>query len=449
MVSTSFSPTEADIVVVGAGPIGLYEAILAGHLTGKKVVVVERFNEYKRADIRLNIEASSFSGIPDCKPLKELVKKWGKQVPIKEMQEGLTKCANDLGIQIIMGQTVKPAELQTQFPSARVFIGADGARSTMRTEIFGDQHKFNTPLQYLAQLQYMIKTPKSADKDPTSSGTIKVAANSYMKQKFAGHLIVQNIRDQGDGQSQVTLRIFIKEKVYQELAGKATFGTPYYFEKNLNKVPDQLRDTLIKWWGAHSEEQEIIPDEKNKLTVIPLASFAAKDVVKVVKKQGDSDDEVVYALGGDASQFYPWFRSANNGFILVTELAKCTGKAFETLKEAEAQNSSPDAAEKQRRAKLFASRFNAYSRYSTLRAYIERIRAFVKNFFISLSNFWIKISNHVPWQTIKISAANKKKFYERGAEVWKKLSGVEAPPYVAPTLKSSINASFKAIKSLS
>jgi hypothetical protein len=418
-----------DVLVVGGGPIGLWTAIQTKLLSQKEILVVEKYAEYKRADIRLNIDASSFGGIPNHEPLQKLVQRWGNRaVPIKEMQEELTKCAHDLGIAIIKGKSIDPKQLQEQFPTAKVFIGADGARSNMRKEIFGDQYQFNTPLQYIAQVQYMINTPETEDEIEGSVQKIKNAAQSYSKQKFAGHLITQSIRPQENGRSQVTLRIFINEKTYREMAG-ATFSNPYYFEKDLDKVPDLLRDTLIKWWGTQNNQDIITDCEKtNKLTVIPLASYAVNEVYKVSPKNGDPDEQIVNTLVGDASQAYPFFRAINNGLLLGTKLAKCIGDAFTAQRKAEEQNAFPDASEKLRRANLFASCFKSYSRYSTIRAYIERIRAFVKNLFIVFSNHWIKLSHSVPWQTVKMREEEQKKGYQRGADIWEKISGVKPPP---------------------
>ena len=356
-----------DVVFVGGGPVGLWTAIQTKLLTNKNILIIEKYLEYKRADIRLNIDSSSFAGVPDYEPLKALIQKWGgRVVPIKEMEEALTKCAHDLGIKILKGKAADPKLLQQEYPTAKLFIGSDGAKSAMRRELFGDAYKFNTPLQYIVQVQYQIKTPE-AERDGFFH-KLKGSVSSYTKQKFAGHLITQIVRAQDHGQSQVTLRIFVDKNTYEAMAD-AVFSNPYYFETDLDKVPDSLKKTLIKWWGAQ-KDQEIIGDvaKTNKITVIPLASYAVQEPFKMVEKAGDPDDSVGVGLAGDASQGYPFFRAINNGLLLGTRLAQCTGRAFEALKIEEEQNGSPDGPEKQRRAALFASKFTSFTRYSTLRA---------------------------------------------------------------------------------
>ncbi len=415
-----------DIVFVGGGPVGLWTAIQTKLLTNKNILIVEKYLEYKRADIRLNLEASSFRGVPDYEPLKALIQKWGDRVvPIKEMEEGLTACAHGLGVTILKGKAADPKLLQQEYPKAKLFIGADGAKSAMRRELFGDAYKFNTPLQYLVQVQYQIKTPEAEQKRPGFFRKLMGSVSSYTKQKFAGHLITQIIRPQENGQSQVTLRIFVTKKTYEAMAD-AVFSNPYYFETDLNKVPSSLKKTLIKWWGAQ-KDQEIIGDveKANKITVIPLASYAAKEPFKMVEKERDPDDSVGLGLVGDASQGYPFFRAINNGLLLGTRLAQCTGRAFEALKKEKEQNGVPDGPEKQRRAALFASKFTSYSRYSTIRAYIERIRALVKDFFISLSSLWFKFINYAPVAPIKLGRAKQRAAARRGGAIWRRLTGVK------------------------
>ena len=113
----------------------------------------------------------------------------------------------------------------------------------MRRELFGDAYKFEVVrLQYIVQVQDAIKTPE-AERDGFFH-KLKGSVSSYTKQKFAGHLITQIVRAQDHGQSQVTLRIFVDKNTYEAMAD-AVFSNPYYFETDLDKVPDSLKKTLI------------------------------------------------------------------------------------------------------------------------------------------------------------------------------------------------------------
>lgn len=403
-MSISFSP---DVVVVGGGPVGLWTAIQIKTTTNKEVLVAEKYAEYKRSDINLNIRPHSLRGIPQCETLQKLAKNWsGRVVPIKEMEESLIRCANEVGVRILRGNQVDPHQLRNQFPTAKVFIGADGAKSSMRKELFGDNYKFNRTFQYLIQVQYKIKSPREAERKKS----LHTSINSYRKLCYAGHLITENIRAQENGESRVTLRIFIDKETYFQMA-EAKFSNPYYFETDLDRVPKKIKDILIKWWG-YQEDLEIVQTPKtNKITVIPLSAYATKELIKTA-----SDEPVIYALVGDAAQAYPFFRAINNGFLLGTKLAKCTAEAFKNLSTAKNRN-LPVV----QQAKQFALPFKSYSRYAILRAYTERIKVYIKNLFILLSNFWIKSASTSPVKIIQLES-QKKRYFERGQEIWNSLS---------------------------
>jgi 2-polyprenyl-6-methoxyphenol hydroxylase-like FAD-dependent oxidoreductase len=407
-----------DVLFVGGGPIGLWTAIQTKIRCGQgiNVTVAEKYNEYQRADIRLNLAKGSIAGIPSHEALCTEVEKWfGKPFPIKSMEEGLAKIAHEVGVKVLKGHAIDPKTTTQEFPNAKVVIGSDGARSQMRKELFGEGFKFNTIHQYVVQVQYVIQ-PKSAENDEIRDFDrkllkVKDLTKTYSMQKFAEHLIVQNVRPQEDGTSKVTLQIFVDKKTHDEMAD-ATFKNPYYFESDLSKVPDTLRNTLIKWWGAretlHGEVISAEEEKVNKMTVIALGSYCAEESIKV------DENGVVFGLVGDALEAFPFFRAINNGLLLGTKLSKCISAAYKSEK-------------KSKNSKEFASHFKSYSRYAGYRASVERIRAFVKNIFIGISRIWIKSSNAVPWQSIKLNDAQKHHANERGYEIWERLSGFKAP----------------------
>ncbi|MBA2728664.1 MAG: hypothetical protein H0U49_10890, partial [Parachlamydiaceae bacterium] len=403
--------TKTEIVIVGGGPVGLWTAIQMRVRTNKKITIVEKYNEYQRADIRLSISARSLGGIPEDPGLMALVKEWGnKTVPIKTMEEALAKRANELGIKVLSGQAANPKLLPSQFPAAKLFVGADGARSITRQHISGEDYKFNTILQNLVQVHYIID-PNLDERDDCVE-IMKVYSDSYRTQKFAGHLITEAISRQADGKLKVTLQIFVDKSIYDQMQN-ASFKNPYYFETHLNIIPEALREILIKWWGAREghSDQYILQSfaQKNKITVIALGSYAAKNIVKC-DEQGK-----MWALVGDAAAAFPFFRAINNGFLLGTELARRTAQAFKSEKTS-------------LNGRLNASFFNKYSSYATWRVYIERILASVKDFFITCSKIGVQISAVVPWQINKFSERDKHNFYERGVAIWTRLSGSPPPP---------------------
>lgn len=398
---------DADEVVIGGGPIGLFYAIQNKILTGKKIVVIEKYHDYRRSDIRLKIDPSSFNGIPNDEKLKKIIFNWrGKLIPIKEMEETFEKRAHELGIKIIKGYEADPKTLPQLFPKAKVFVGADGARSRVRKEIFGDLFRFNTIQQYMVQVQYIVNAPKMEENQSSLKNkirSIRDLSTTYSMQKFAQHLILQKTRPQEDGSSIVTLQIFTDKETFDQMSG-ASFKNPYYFEKDLNRIPNKLREILMKWWGAREElynEVISVDSSKNKFTAIALGSYAAQEVVKT------DESGRVWVLVGDAAEAFPFFRAINNGLLMATKLSQDVAKAFKAQDKGERDP--------------FSSNLKSYSRYAIWRAYVERIRAFCKNVFLGMSKLWIKVSHFIPWPTIKFRAAQRDRCYARGMSIWSRL----------------------------
>lgn len=389
-----------DVIVVGGGPVGLWTAIQGKLLAkDKEFLVIERNKEYQREDIRLHIEGSSLRTAVSHESLERLTKSWAnKTIPIKDLENELIQVAHEVGIHTIHEQA-EPSTLQQQYPTAKLILGADGARSSMREHFFGDKYWFNTPLQYLAQVRYRITIPEEKDLDSGSIQKVKSIANSYIKQVFAGRLVSQTISQEKNGEAQVSLRIFMDKETYEEMK-EANRKHPYYIEKDYNKVPDSLRDTIIRWWGCNEQQHIIAKAETTQITAIQLTSYAAEQFTMT------QEDGKVVALIGDAAQAYPFFRAINNGFLTGTKLAECIGKAF-----------------KQDEAK-FSTSFRPYVNYAVRRAYIERISAFVKNLFVNIANLWLQITSFSSIRSVKFKGGIDRANMQRGQKIWEQLIAV-------------------------
>jgi 2-polyprenyl-6-methoxyphenol hydroxylase-like FAD-dependent oxidoreductase len=347
----------ADIAVIGGGPVGLWTAIQTKLLTGKDVVVAEKYDTYKRTHT-LGIDISSLSPAVQSPDLEALRKKWGGRfVPIQEIESELLRIAHKVGVRVLRGTEIKPKEAKKIFPNAKVLIGADGARSNVRKDIFGGQLLFHHALEYMVQAKYYISR-----EDVFEFGSSIKAIQRYYEHRFAGHYVIQSAKPQKDGSELVTLLAFVDKATYDKVKD-ATFKHPYTFSKDLDRLPDGLKSLFQKWWGLRSlsDGEDIIASPKNKLTAVALNAYAAKNVVK-------QDGNRVWVLVGDAAAGYPFRRAINNGFLLGSELARNIARGFK----------------KTTGKKFSASHLEAYSWYSYFRVKIEEFAALVKSAFLSL-----------------------------------------------------------------
>ena len=129
----------ADAVIIGGGPNGLFTAIqLSRRCPTMRVVVLEKYNTYQRKHV-LKIEASSLeTGIDDVELTAALRGLIGK-VPTSKIETTFKSLATAApNVDVRCGVHAQDLDaLQSQFPNAKYFVGADGKRSIVRRERFG------------------------------------------------------------------------------------------------------------------------------------------------------------------------------------------------------------------------------------------------------------------------------------------------------------------------
>ena len=155
-LETSMFP-DVDVVIIGAGPIGLWTAILSKiRKQTLKIVIFEKYENYQRTHF-LSIEPESLSEIPSNEQLLELKNDFlnKPRQPIQEIERKMRKIAENLGIVIIRGEEIiDPQSLMNRCPNASIFIGADGSRSKVRELISPNKFAFSNHLRYWLQVRY-------------------------------------------------------------------------------------------------------------------------------------------------------------------------------------------------------------------------------------------------------------------------------------------------------
>ncbi|KTD23247.1 hypothetical protein [Legionella londiniensis] len=140
---------EVETVIVGAGPIGLLNAIgLLHNKPDMKLVILEKYDEYKRnhtlmVDYRQIEKFLKVSSNPNPDPaIAELVRrtKKNKYIRISEIEHLLKNRAVELGAHLITGHGVADVqkEIFETYPNAGLIIGADGTRSVVSQQAMGN-----------------------------------------------------------------------------------------------------------------------------------------------------------------------------------------------------------------------------------------------------------------------------------------------------------------------
>lgn len=381
-----------EIVIVGGGPVGLWTATqIKKRNPGAVITIYERYQEYKRSHV-LKLENSSLLLYAKTKrdnaqrafmkdvlggTLKQAftgaLKKGSVFIRTNDLECALKNYAAELGIKVTYQKIESADELMQRHPNCSDFIAADGAHSTLRQEIMGDEAVKNYPLQYVVELKY--EAEGAAGKLSTEE--------TYKTNKLMSNMCFEYVGKEKQGKTPVSLRFFIDEETYNQMP-EASFKQPL----NLNSpgLPEKLRQDIETYLQARQHiAGETLRNNSDKLSKLTLSLYRAKHFAE--EHQGRN-----WYLVGDAAMGVPYFRSLNAGMIMGSQLGGIVTK-----------NRWSD---KSKRA--------AYNALTPLDAAWEFTAASSKNLALKGYDAFRKISASVPWEFMKWDSEEKQKFKKPG-----------------------------------
>lgn len=407
----TYSKSTADVVVLGGGPVGLWTAIQTKLLNNHiNIAILEKHKEYKRSHI-LQLNPSSFSNPQNDPRLTKIIEMISNQkyIPTNTLENELIKLAHEIGIKTIHQEIKDPQTLKQQFPNAKVFVGADGAKSLIRQKIFNDNFREQKNLQYIAEVKYKIKGKATE---------LRRVLESYPTQKLIGGYVSEHLgKEDSNHETPATMRLFIDENTYNNTKG-ATFKEPYSLSQDAKKLDANLREKLLVWLNVKQQRKgEIRIAGSEKISVVPLNVYSSKEIVK------KDTDGITWCLAGDSAFGVPFFKSLNNGIISGTELASAI---VETL-------SPPRIPSQYSIIRIIENIFHRIQKFwwcqgdpfsgdvgVPLARYAHRVKrlsineiryAKIKSFFIDCYQWYIKFSGKVPWQVNKWSEVDANRFH--------------------------------------
>ncbi len=293
-----------DVVIVGAGPVGLFTAIEMKLLNpALKIKILDRNNEYTRHHI-LKLEEESLVNSNTYKSY-EAVRKLNGFVPTSEIESTFLKIAQELNIKIETGVKVTDSkELFNQYPTAHTIIGADGAHSAVRKQLFDDKKIVDTNLQYIVEIKYKAKE--------TVSRLSNLVYGPALGQ--VPHLVSENVGKEKDGVTPVSLFIFVDEATYKEIreTPNAKLSDLHPTTNNMRKLLNTIRPWLSLRRAALNEN---IIEDSEKINGVALSVYQSECFAKEI------NEKRVY-LVGDAAAAVPYFRALNAGLIAATVTAQ-------------------------------------------------------------------------------------------------------------------------------
>lgn len=308
-----------DIVIVGAGPVGLWTALqIKKRMPSKNIVVYERHETYQRSHVlrldhwslllysRKNRDSSEQAFYEEVtgKRLSGVQAQFAKSLYIRtnDLEQALREYALREGIRIVYNKIHSTAEAEALHPECTVFIASDGAHSPLRKQLLGDDDVARYDLQYVLEMKF------EEEGEPRKLETSQTwACNKQLQFMATDHVG----RKKGDS-TPVTLRLLLDETTYGQLPAMS-FKEPCPLDAPA--LPKGVKRDIEAYLQFRTDALGTQYREgSGKLSKIILSMYSAR-------KFGFKRDGRAWFLVGDAAMGVPYFRALNAGMMLGSRLA--------------------------------------------------------------------------------------------------------------------------------
>ncbi|ARG98679.1 hypothetical protein [Legionella micdadei] len=322
---------EADVVIVGGGPIGYAQALgfkkLNPHL---QVVILEKYPVFKRKhtlvlqpkQLESYMKATDLTKEPRlARLLKQLRKR--PHVRTNVLQETLKDIATEYGVKTVI-EEVKPESVEQQVfrYKPKLIVGADGTHSVVNQNLFPRHNQTKHEVDYAMQLRYEINGDAEDGWERTIEFYQKLARQGLVATEQIGH------RDPKTNKTPVTVQLIISKEDFDLLDGIATAANPielFGSKKNAGLLPERLKKCITGYIAERIKlldqgSGQSIDKDSIKISVNELPALRAQDTHTLY-------NETDVSINGDAALGLSYFKGLNAGL-------EALAKYFGTLKPA-------------------------------------------------------------------------------------------------------------------
>ncbi len=461
-----------DVLFIGAGPVGLWTAvqlkIRAPHLN---VVMLEKYAVFQRKHVVL-LNARSLWFMPSDKRLKQFAKNLPHAIRTNDLEDRLSKLAQEIGIQVIIEAVTDVAIVVEKYKPLCV-VGSDGSHSIVRkkfmthgnaaattTTTTNDQSSskdtsldvddivdntvtvkyeilknaemlspidlykvqkilpFKQPLGFFEHVSTKYKEKSSGTETTTTTTTSTSSSSSPEKPSSASSSTAQA------STAPAVLIISGVPTYAMETVKGATFRDPV-------RIDGRDDNAKAKWLKMHPylraavsgyfRAKELVKDEIRDvasvaISPVPLRVYRAKwfaEVVEIEDKNNNVNNKkkikIPAFLVGDAATGMPFFRALNNGFYAGSRLATTLASALDAPESVRiAHDSSTTTAAAEKIQSNLKSAVNQYHMYMLLLSSTEIMRARAAAAALLIGRELVSLQGQSPLQAISFSAEKEK-----------------------------------------
>lgn len=325
------SPIHDDIIIIGAGPIGLWTAYklkLKGF--NGKIIIYEKYKSRLREyNVILPKEKDILS---NNIVLQEIFKK--KAIPINELEKELLLLINNFpNVEIKYIEIDCLDSLSKLHSKNSIFIHCDGVLSDTRKMLFNDNdvsnkyeiRKLYNVIQFSYSIQHIQAQKISLIKHypfEKEYGDRIFLVDQYINKSTKNQNGKSDIntdinKDSSNIQNKITIRMFVREDLYNSVKEydfrNSCDSRAFCLNSNIkNSSLFNVIETYIKFRGYHTGER-LIPNS------FCLTSFVL-DCYKSPKCSTLRLDDQQHFLLGDSAMGFPFYRNLTNGFVCSNTL---------------------------------------------------------------------------------------------------------------------------------